>query len=326
MEVNKKQLADIFGASIRTIQNWQEQGMPVLRGGGKGNEVLYDSAAVIKWYAERDAEIENEKLRREVEELRQASETDLQPGTIEYERHRLTRAQADAQELKNARDSAEVVETAFCTFVLSRIAGEIASILDGIMAFRMSEQARTIKIYNLLAGTNEFIGEGDAYIPPHTGLPANSTDIAPPDIPAGFVAVFNSDEASWHLVEDHRGKTVYDVASGDELFISELGPLPENVTWLSPEGEFQKWNGTAWVKDAEAEKLFRIREAEEIKNSLMQVASEHIAPLQDAVDLEIATEEETSLLEAWKKYRVLLNRVDTSTAPDIEWPTNPVRE
>ncbi|HAH9716219.1 TPA: phage terminase large subunit family protein [Escherichia coli] len=82
MEVNKKQLADIFGASIRTIQNWQEQGMPVLRGGGKGNEVLYDSAAVIRWYAERDAEIENEKLRREVEELRQASETDLQPGTI----------------------------------------------------------------------------------------------------------------------------------------------------------------------------------------------------------------------------------------------------
>ena len=132
MKVNKKQLADIFGASIRTIQNWQEQGMPVLRGGGKGNEVLYDSAAVIKWYAERDAEIENEKLRREVEELRQASEADLQPGTIEYERHRLTRAQADAQELKNARDSAEVVETAFCTFVLSRIAGEIASILDGI--------------------------------------------------------------------------------------------------------------------------------------------------------------------------------------------------
>ncbi len=111
MEVNKKQLADIFGASIRTIQNWQEQGMPVLRGGGKGNEVLYDSAAVIKWYAERDAEIENEKLRREVEELRQASEADLQPGTIEYERHRLTRAQADAQELKNARDSAEVVES-----------------------------------------------------------------------------------------------------------------------------------------------------------------------------------------------------------------------
>ncbi|HFI6606635.1 TPA: tail fiber assembly protein, partial [Escherichia coli] len=28
------------------------------------------------------------------------------------------------------------------------------------MDFTMSEQPRTIKIYNLLAGTNEFIGEG----------------------------------------------------------------------------------------------------------------------------------------------------------------------
>ncbi|PSY39661.1 phage tail protein, partial [Escherichia albertii] len=48
--------------------------------------------------------------------------------------------------------------------------------------------------------------------------------------------------------------------------------------------------------------------------------------LQDAVDLEIATEEEKSLLAAWKKHRVLLNRVDTSTAPDIEWPAVPVME
>ncbi|HCN8297083.1 TPA: tail fiber assembly protein, partial [Escherichia coli] len=28
------------------------------------------------------------------------------------------------------------------------------------MVFRMSEQPRTITIYNLLVGTNEFIGEG----------------------------------------------------------------------------------------------------------------------------------------------------------------------
>ncbi|AUA43589.1 tail fiber assembly protein [Escherichia coli O158/O8:H27] len=42
--------------------------------------------------------------------------------------------------------------------------------------------------------------------------------------------------------------------------------------------------------------------------------------------MEIATEEEKALLAAWKKYRVLLNCVDTSTAPDIEWPTVPVME
>ncbi|MBB9171814.1 tail fiber assembly protein, partial [Escherichia coli] len=27
-----------------------------------------------------------------------------------------------------------------------------------------------------------------------------------------------------------------------------------------------------------------------------------------------------------KKYRVLLNRVDTSVAPDIEWPTSPAEQ
>ena len=31
MEVNKKRLSEIFGVSVRTIQNWQEQGMPVAR-------------------------------------------------------------------------------------------------------------------------------------------------------------------------------------------------------------------------------------------------------------------------------------------------------
>lgn len=69
MEVNKKRLSEIFGVSVRTIQNWQDQGMPVARGGGKGNEVLYESSAAIEWYSARDAAIENEKLRKEVEDL-----------------------------------------------------------------------------------------------------------------------------------------------------------------------------------------------------------------------------------------------------------------
>ena len=169
------------------------------------------------------------------------------------------------------------------------------------MAFRMSEQPRTIKIYNLLAGTNEFIGEGDAYIPPHTGLPANSTDIAPPDIPAGFVAVFNSDEASWHLVEDHRGKTVYDVASGDALFISELGPLPENVTGYPGRGNISEVErhspGERCRKQKNCSGSGRRKKQ---KQPDAGKANEHIAPLQDAADLEIATEEENSLLEARK--------------------------
>jgi len=49
-----------------------------------------------------------------------------------------------------------------------------------------------------------------------------------------------------------------------------------------------------------------------------------IAPLQDALDLEMATDVEKAKLNAWKKYRVFLSRIDTSTAPDIDWPAPPL--
>ena len=60
------------------------------------------------------------------------------------------------------------------------------------------------------------------------------------------------------------------------------------------------------------------------KTNLMAAATVAIDPLQDAVDLDMATDAEKAQLNNWKKYRVLLNRVDTSTAPDITWPVSPV--
>ncbi|EAS9331685.1 tail fiber assembly protein [Salmonella enterica] len=191
------------------------------------------------------------------------------------------------------------------------------------MTFKMSDIPQTIKIFNLRSDTNEFIGAGDAYIPPHTGLPANCTDIAPPDIPSSHIAVFDAETQTWSLHEDHRGETVYDTTTGNQVYISEPGPLPENVTSVSPDGEYQKWDGKAWVKDEAAETAARLREAEGTKSRLLQMASEKIAPLQDAVDLGLATDDEKAQLDEWKKYRVLVNRVDTSTAPKIDWPKKP---
>lgn len=56
--------------------------------------------------------------------------------------------------------------------------------------------------------------------------------------------------------------------------------------------------------------------------SLMADASVIISPLQDAVDMEIATDKEKEKLVAWKLYRVQLNRTDTSKV-DMELPTPP---
>ncbi|MDN4498002.1 tail fiber assembly protein [Pseudomonas mosselii] len=54
-------------------------------------------------------------------------------------------------------------------------------------------------------------------------------------------------------------------------------------------------------------------------------ADQAIAPLQDAVDLDEATEAEAALLKNWKRYRVALNRVleQPGYPAEIDWPAPP---
>ncbi|MCM8191928.1 tail fiber assembly protein [Enterobacter hormaechei] len=63
-----------------------------------------------------------------------------------------------------------------------------------------------------------------------------------------------------------------------------------------------------------------IASAEATKLSLKAKTDSEIAWRQDAVDADIATDEETAALADWKKYRVLLMRVDTAKPV---WPTLP---
>lgn len=55
------------------------------------------------------------------------------------------------------------------------------------------------------------------------------------------------------------------------------------------------------------------------------VADAAIAPLQDAVELEEATEAEAALLKEWKRYRVALSRLPEQEGypNDIDWPALP---
>lgn len=60
----------------------------------------------------------------------------------------------------------------------------------------------------------------------------------------------------------------------------------------------------------------------EKRRYLLRDATTKIAPLQDALELGIATEDEITALNAWKHYRVALNRLDTTTA-EVTWPVAP---
>jgi len=96
----------------------------------------------------------------------------------------------------------------------------------------------------------------------------------------------------------------------------DITTLPEqpDVNYNYSDGVF-----TAPVTDAEnAALIASSRLAAETDE-----ANRIIAPLQDAVDISIATDAESARLAEWKRYRVALSRIDTSKAPDIEWPARP---
>ncbi|WP_192072565.1 tail fiber assembly protein [Pantoea agglomerans] len=96
----------------------------------------------------------------------------------------------------------------------------------------------------------------------------------------------------------------------------DITTLPEQ-----PEVNYRYSDGVfiAPVTDAENAVLIAIsRLAAE-----MDEANRTIAPLQDAVDISIATDTEIACLAEWKRYRVALSRIDTNEAPGIEWPVRP---
>lgn len=63
--------------------------------------------------------------------------------------------------------------------------------------------------------------------------------------------------------------------------------------------------------------------AKTIAASKISEATTRINILQDEIDLDLSTESGVAELKIWKAYRIALNRLDLSTAPDIDWPQSP---
>ncbi|MDL4913150.1 MAG: tail fiber assembly protein [Enterobacterales bacterium endosymbiont of Blomia tropicalis] len=71
-------------------------------------------------------------------------------------------------------------------------------------------------------------------------------------------------------------------------------------------------SGEVLVEIAETEKVSRLNEAKSI-----------ISLWQTELQLGIISDDDKASLIAWMKYIQALNAVDTTTAPDIEWPVKP---
>ena len=140
-------------------------------------------------------------------------------------------------------------------------------------------------------------------------LPPDNALRVKPEFKEGFHPCEKNGE--WLLVEDHRDKTVYNIETQESSKVDYLGPIKEGFTMMEP-SQFSKWNGEKWVLDENEEKAFKIKQNKSLKNSLLNEANENISILQDAIDLDMAEDGDEDKLKTWKKYRVLLNRIDTS--------------
>ena len=111
--LNKGQMAKSLGISVQAFDKWDVA--PVER---IGREAFYDVRSVL-----------DNRLAHA-----QPAQDDEPPeeGSIDYERYRLTKAQADNMELKNEIAKGKTAPIEIIQMVLSKVAGEAAGEIDSI--------------------------------------------------------------------------------------------------------------------------------------------------------------------------------------------------
>ena len=181
-----------------------------------------------------------------------------------------------------------------------------------------------MKIYAYHAITKEYLGESVADESPEEPgvylIPSHATADAPPQAGAGQVARYIVD--GWRVVDDVRGDWFqYD---GTHVDVTDLDADVSGMTRIAPPDAVSVYNGSEWVRDAvKASATARAAADAEVAAGLAEAARQ-IAVLQDAVDLAIATEAEAQAHKDWRRYRVLLSRVQSDPAyPDVTLPDQP---
>jgi hypothetical protein len=97
----------------------------------------------------------------------------------------------------------------------------------------------------------------------------------------------------------------------------------DNLTVSEPRpSQFHLWKNGAWIENVEEKNKYIASENIKKKSNLLAEADKKIAILQDIIDLDMQESNEIEQLKNWKKYRILLTRVDTNNT-QIKWPEDP---
>lgn len=170
-----------------------------------------------------------------------------------------------------------------------------------------------VTVYGYASDTMVYIGSAEAMA---SNLPPNSTTTDPGERPpVGYCQVFDLTSQKWQTVEDHRRSTVWSTTDATTVYIHKPGPLPDNVTTLSPEGiPHPMWDGSQWVTDTSRERLATVQENKAAYSSLMQRVMLAQCPLASMEALGVAqmTDEQRQRLADLRTYAVELSRLVAS--------------
>lgn len=183
-------------------------------------------------------------------------------------------------------------------------------------------EAGNIRCFYYCPVTGEYSGWSDEYINVGVSMPGYSTDIDPGDEVAGEVAVFTC--GSWERVEDHRGETIYSIDNREMSGVDYIGPIRDGYTSTAPSTPYDKWGGKKWVTDSDAKYAADVEAASQKKQALLDKATEVTSDWKTELALGIISDEDKSSLIEWMNYIKAVKAVDTSIAPNIIWPQEPV--
>lgn len=188
---------------------------------------------------------------------------------------------------------------------------------------QIATAAGDVTVFNYDGETREYLSSSVEYLAVGVGLPANSCTDAPGESKEGFAICRTADFTAWEYVADHRGETVYSTETGEPESVSLPGDYPEGTTTLAPATPYDKWDGSKWVTDTEAQQAADVEAAEQQKAALLLEAQTTISLWQTELQLGIISDEDKASLIAWMNYIKAVQAVDTSKAPDITWPDKP---
>ena len=188
---------------------------------------------------------------------------------------------------------------------------------------QIATAAGDVTVFNYDGETREYLSSSVEYLPEGVGIPANSCMDAPGESKEGCAMCRTAEFTTWEYVADHRGETVYSTETGESVIVSLPGDYPEGTTTLAPATPYDRWNGSEWVTDTEAQHAADVEAAEQQKAALLLEAQATISLWQTELQLGIISDEDKASLIAWMNYIKAVQAVDTSKAPDITWPDKP---